>query len=538
MLKRILNGQSNSITGAAILISSAAFLSRIVGLFRDRIFAHYYAASNIMDAYHAAFKMPDLVYNLLIVGAISAGFIPAFTKLLNSGGKIAAWRLANNILNILGVTVFFLTLLGIIFMPNIIPLLAPGFDSATQKMAIDFGRIMFASMFILSLSMIMGTILQSLRTFLLFSLAPIFYNIGIIAGVVGLVPYFGINGIAWGVVLGACMHFALQAYGAYKHGYRWQWLLDLKNKETILVAKLMIPRTMGLAMYQVNLIVVTILASLLPIGSIAIYNYANNLQGVPMGIIGIPFALAVFPALSMAVAQKNMEKFSQHLGRTINQVLFLIIPLSLIFLLLRAQIVRTVLGSGAFSWQDTITTADTLAFFALGLFAQSLIPLLGRAFYALENTKTPFVVGVIAELIAIIFALILMKKMGVAGLALAFSIGAVVNLILLGFSLQQQTKSLDLNKIFASLWKILIGAIAMALAVQFVKIPLAYIFNQEYFIGIFMQGLLAGLTGLAVYAFICYSLQLPEFIHFWGSFKRRWLHWRAVKIDESIQLKN
>jgi len=310
MLSRLLNGQSKSVTGAAILIASATLLSRLVGLGRERIFAHYYGASQVMDAYYAAFKLPDLVYNLLIVGAISAGFIPAFTKLLNNVNKQAAWRLANNILNILGLIVLLLTILGIIFMPALVPYLAPGFNPATQQLAISFGRIMFISIFILSLSMIMGTILQSLRTFFIFSVAPIFYNLGIIFGVIVLVPYLGVNGLAWGVVLGAMIHFLLQTYGACAHGYRWQWIFDWRDKETWLVAKLMIPRTMGLAINQINVVIITVLASLLPVGSVAVYNYANNLQGVPTGIIGLPFALAVFPVLAAAAAKNDLAEFT------------------------------------------------------------------------------------------------------------------------------------------------------------------------------------------------------------------------------------
>ncbi len=532
MINKFLNGQSKSITGAAILISGAALISRIVGLLRERIFAHYYGTTAIMDAYYAAFKMPDLVYNLLIVGAISAGFIPAFTKLMQH--RKAAWRMANNIVNILGISVIIFTILGIIFMPSIMPYLAPGFNADTQAMAISFGRIMFISMFILSISMIMGTILQSLRSFLLFALAPIFYNLGIIAGVIGLVPYLGINGIAWGVVLGALMHFAVQTYGAYNHGYRWRWIFDIHDPETRLIGKLMIPRTLGLAINQINLVVVTILASLLPVGSVAVYNYANNLQGVPMGIIGIPFALAVFPVLSRAAADKNMDDFINHLSRTIRQILFLIIPVSVIFLLLRAQIVRIVLGSGAFGWIATVNTTNTLAFFSLGLFAQSLIPLLGRAFFALENTKTPFVIGVISELVAIIAALIFMQKIGVAGLALAFSIGAILNVILLAINLRSITKTLHEGLIFASFWRICIASLAMAVVIQLMKYPIAKIFDQQYFLGIFMQGTIAALTGLAVYAGICYFLKLPEFLQFYGSFKRRWLRWRGLELKEGI----
>lgn len=532
---KILNGQSKSITGAAIVISGATLVSRLVGLLRDRIFAHYFGVGPTMDAYYAAFKIPDLVYNLLIVGALSASFIPAFTKLFNNNeDKSPAWKLANNVLNITAVSLGVLSALGIIFTPTLAPLIAPGFSDISQQMVINFTRIMFGSTILLGLSMVMGGVLQSLRAFFLYSLAPIFYNVGIIVGAVVLVPLFGVNGLAWGVVLGAFLHFSLQAYSAYANGYRWRWYLNLRDRETKLLGKLMIPRTLGLAISQLNLVIITILASLLPVGSVAIFNFANNLQAVPIGIIGIPFALAVFPVLSMAASQNNTEEFIKNLSSTIRQILFLIIPFSIIIMLLRAQIVRVVLGTGKFDWTATINTADTLALFALSLFAQALIPVIARAFYALSNTKTPFVVGVISELFSIIAALVLMKPLGVAGLALAFSIGSILNFFILAIALRNHLKSIDGEKIFSSLLRVILAAIPMALVIQYAKYPLAKIFDQTYFLGILGQGLVASLAGLAIYLLICYLLRVPELMQLRNSLAKRWLQTKNLPTVEPI----
>ncbi len=534
MLK-ILNSQSKSITGAAIIISGATLVSRLVGLLRDRIFAHYFGAGPTMDAYYAAFKIPDLVYNLLIVGALSAGFIPAFTKLFNnSEDKSPAWKLANNVLNITAISLGVLSVIGVIFTPALAPLIAPGFSAASKEMVVSFTRIMFGSTILLGLSMVIGGVLQSLRAFFLYSLAPIFYNVGIIIGATVLVPLWGVNGLAWGVVLGAFLHFSLQTYSAYANGYRWRWHLNFKDKETRLVGKLMIPRTLGLAISQLNLVIITVLASLLPVGSVAIFNFANNLQAVPIGIIGIPFALAVFPVLSMAASQNNTPEFIKNLSSTIRQILFLIIPSSIIIMLLRAQVVRVVLGTGKFDWAATINTADTLALFALSLFAQALIPVIARAFYALANTKTPFVIGVISELISVIAALILMKPLGVAGLALAFSIGSILNFFILTVALRNNLKGIDGEKIMSSLFRIILAAIPMALVIQFSKYPLAKIFDQTHFFGILGQGLVASLAGLAIYLLICYLLRVPELMQLKNSLARRWLQTKNLPTAESI----
>ena len=535
MLK-LLNSQAKSITGAALIISGATLASRILGLLRDRVFAHNFGVGPVMDAYYAAFKIPDLVYNLLIVGALSAGFIPTFTKLFTNAGedKSPAWKLANNILNITGAALLILSALGVILAPYYAPIIAPGFGDYPRQLVTQFTRIMFGSTFLLGLSMVIGGILQSLKAFFLYSLAPIFYNLGIILGVAVFVPWFGISGIAWGVVVGAAMHFGAQAYSAYANGYRWQWVFNLCDKNTKIIGRLMIPRTLGLAISQLHLVIVTILASTLPAGSVAVFNFANNLQGVPVGIIGIAFALAVFPVLSAAAARDDEEEFIKNLSATTRQIIFLIIPLSIIILLLRAQIVRVVLGTGEFNWSATINTADALALFSLSLFAQSLVPLFTRAFYALSNTKTPFIIGVIAELIAIIASLLLMKSLGVAGLALAFSLGSVINLVILYIALRQITGNMDEDRIFSSFFKIAIAAIPMALSIQYLKYPLAKIFNLDYFGGVLGQGLLASLAGLAIYGLICYLLKVPELLQLKEALTRRWLQPKNLPTAESI----
>ncbi len=537
---KILNSESNSTTGAALLIGGATLLNKVIGVLRDRIIAHFYGAGPVTDAYYAAFKIPDLIYNLLIVGALTAGFIPVFTKLFLEEGKdkSQAWRLANNVLNIAAIALVVLCGLGIIFAPYLVPLLTPGFNQENLNLTITLTRVMFLSPIFLGFSMVLGGVLQSLRRFVLYSFAPIFYNLGIIFGAAGLTKFFGPVGLGIGVVIGAAIHFSLQFYGAYLVGFRWQPIFKWKDKNTRLIGKLMIPRTLGLAVSNLNTFVTTILASLLPAGSIAVYNYADNLQWVPIGVIGISFALATFPLLSASVAEGNEEKFIAGLGNTMRQILFLIIPVSLIFLILRAQIVRVVLGSGEFDWTATINTADALAFFSLGLFAQSLIPLLARAFYALSNTKTPFFIGVFAALINIIASLVLMEPLGVAGLALAASIGAIVNLSLLLIYLKTTIHNLEEGKLLSSLYRISIAAIAMALAMQYIKTPLAKIFNQDYFWGIFGQGFVAALTGLFIYLLLCYIFRLPEMLKFAQAFRKKWLKIANIKTDqEGIDLK-
>ena len=522
MIKRILNSQSNSITGAAVVLGLASFVSRLIGIVRDRLFAHHFGAGDVLDAYYAAFRIPDLVYNLIIVGALSAGFIPVFIKLLTKD-KEESWKVTNSVINILGLILIITCGFFFWFTPELMKLVVPGFDSEKMQMTITLTRIMFLSPILLGISGIASSVLQSFKNFLIYSLTPIMYNLGIIIGVIFFVPIWGINGLAYGVILGALLHLAIQIPSLYHHGFRYQTLFLWKNKYVREIGKLMIPRTLGMAVSQINLLVITILASTLTAGSIAIFNLANNLQYFPIGLIGISFAIAAFPTLSKFVAENKKNEMTEQLSKTIRQILFFIIPITIAFLLLRAQIVRVVLGSGQFDWSDTILTADTLAFFSLSLFAQCLIPLLARAFYALHDTWTPFFVGIISAIVNVIAVLYFKQILGVSGLALGFTLAMIVQMSLLWVILRKNLGTLHESKIIKSLYKISIASLFMAITVQTLKIPLANLVNMKKFWGILTQGFVAGIVGLLVYGLICWILKLEEMTLFLGSLKRRWL---------------
>ncbi len=540
MLRKIFTSESTSVSGAAFVIAATTLVSRLVGIIRDRVFAHYYGVGPIMDAYYAAFKIPDFIFNLLIVGALTAGFIPTFTKLLKKeDDRSSAWLLANNIINILGVSLVVICGAGIIFTPLLTKIIAPGFQGESLLWVNSFTRIMFLSPLILGVSMVLGGILQSLRQFLLYSIAPIFYNIGIIIGALVFTRGLGPVGLAWGVVFGALLHSGIQCYGAYKNGYRWKWFVNVRDPEARLIGKLMIPRTMGLAITQVSTLITTVLASYLPMGSVAVYSYATNLQSVPNGVIGVSFAVAAFPILSSAIAREDGAGFVECLGRTMRQVLFLMIPISLAILLLRAQIVRVVYGTGQFDWVATKATANALAFFALGLCAQSLLHLLARAFYALSDTKTPFVIGVVAELMSIIAALLLMRtSLGVAGLAFAFTIGNIVQTTMLLIALRGITKNLEEGKMLAMLYRLSAASLVMIVVVMYAKNFIGNHLDLDRFWEVLLQGVASGTLGLFAYGVVCYLFKTEEMLELAASFKRRWLRlWNLpTGIDEAEKL--
>jgi len=527
MLKRIFSLKFNSITGAAVVIGVAGLISRLLGIVRDRVLAYQFGAGNELDIYFAAFRVPDLIYNLIVLGALSAGFIPVFVSLIRKEDSAAysdnkeAWDLVNNILNILGLFLFVIGIILAVLSPWLVPLITPGFSGEKLDLTVALTRLMFLSPLLLGLSGVFGGVLQSFKRFLAFSLAPIMYNCGIIFGAIFLTNQFGVYGLAYGVILGAALHLLIQIPTAVRLGFRCRMIIDFANKNFIKIIKLMGPRILGLASAQLNLIVITILASTLAAGSLAVFNFANNLQSFPIGLIGISFAIAAFPVLSSSFARNDTDSFNQTLIRTLKQILFFMIPFSVILVVLRIQIVRVILGSGQFDWSATILTADSLALFAISLFAQGLIPLLARAFYARHNSSLPFIAGFISVIVNIFLSWYLIQKIGVLGLALGFSISSILNFILLIVFVKIKIRSLHFQSLLTTLAKVSFASIAMAVAIQEVKDLLGNLVDMQRFWGIFTQGFVAGIAGLLVFAIVSYLLKTHEFLVFAGSLKRR-----------------
>jgi len=476
MIKKILNkdlflnsNPSSSVISAALVITTAGLVSRILGLLRDRILASTFGAGDILDSYYAAFRVPDLIYNILILGALGAAFIPVFTGLVSKEKKEEAWNLANGILNIALILLIFFSLLFAIFAPWLMKIITPGFSPEKMDQVVNFSRIMFLSPIFLGISGIFGSILTSFRKFLIYSLAPIMYNLGIILGVIFLVKLMGPIGLAWGVVLGAFFHMLIQAPAVWHSGFHYRPFFKkaFSDSNVKKIFFLMIPRTLGIAINQINLLVITVFASLLAAGSLAIFNFAQNIQSVPLGVFGISFAIAVFPVLSSLAAKNEMKNFREAFSKTFRQILFFVIPLSVFLIILRAQVVRIILGSGKFDWQDTILTFQCLGIFSASLFAQSLIPLLARSFYALQNTKTPFYIALVSETINILLVITLIGKFQILGLVIAFSISSVIQMFLLLFFLHLKLDDLEDGKIIKFILKISMASLVAGIVVQF-----------------------------------------------------------------------
>ncbi len=536
---RILNsGPSSSVVSAAFIITLAGLASRILGLFRDRLLASTFGAGDTLDAYYAAFRIPDLIYNLLILGALSAAFIPVFTGLISHEKEDEAWDLFNGVLNLAAISIVVISLFIALFAPFIMRLITPGFSPEKMQTVVLFTRIMLLSPLFLGISGIMGGSLISFKRFLVYSIAPIMYNIGIIIGVLLFVKIWGPLGLAAGVVFGALLHMLIQYPAAKNLGFKYKWSFGeaILNSNVKKVITLMIPRTIGIAVNQINLLIITIFASTLAAGSLAIFSFAQNLQGVPLGLFGASFSIAVFPVLAGLAAKGEKENFVKTFSVTFRQILFFIIPLSVFILVLRAQIVRVVLGAGKFDWEDTILTFQALGIFALSLFAQGTIPLLARAFYALHDTKTPFYIALLTEIVNISAVLLLIGRFKIIGLAVAFSLSAVIQMFLLLFVLRSRFDNLDDKNIIKFIAKIAPASVLAGLSIQLGKYIVAPTIDLDTFIGVFVQLAVSSLVGSSVFIAMCYALKLEEFFNFKQALTRKLFRGKQAIIEDTADV--
>lgn len=532
MLKRLLNGKSNTIASAAVIVAGFSLLSRFVGFIRDRILAGQFGASDELDIYFQAFRIPDLFYQLVVIGALSASFIPLFTKYYKKKKKEDAWFLTSNILNITTVAFIFLSILAAIAAPLLAQVVAPGFDVEKQRAVADLTRIMLISQVFLTMSMVFGSALQGAKRFVLYSLAPIFYNVGIITGAVVFVPYLGIQGLAWGVVFGGFMHFLIQLIGILTLGFRYTFSFQFKHPDVVYTLKHMPPRVMGLAVNQVNFLAMTMIASFLMDGSVTMLQFAYNLNFFPIGVFAISYAIAAFPTMCEQAGENEKNQFVQTFSTTVRQILLFIIPSTVGFIFLRAQIVRLVVGAGKFSWESTILTADMLGWFAASLIAQSIVFILIRAYFAKSDTLTPFVVGLVSATVNIIAALFFTTYFSVTGLGMAYSISAVMQMLLLWVPLHVRLGGLDEKRIIGSLFKLGLAGAACGLAIQGMEIIVVRFITLDTFVGVLSQGLIAGGIGIAVYITVAFLLRSREMLEFIQGMKRRLF--KRAKPEEQI----
>ena len=557
MVKRIISLFQKEISGlheAAYLLALFAFLSQLLALARDRLLASSFGAGEALDLYYAAFRIPDFIF-VAIGSLVSVSVLIPFLAERLEQGVAAERRFINGVFTLFAALIVAVSIIAYVLMPKILPFIFPGFTDNQFGPLTTLARILLLSPIFLGFSNLFGSIVQTHRRFVVYALSPLLYNFGIIFGIIYLVPRFGIKGVVYGVVLGALAHMLIQVPFVVKQKLWPRLVLWRQSLALSKLVKLSIPRTITLSVNHLATLVMLSFASLMSAGSIAVFNLSFNLQSVPLTIIGVSYSLAAFPTLSKLFTGGNTKEFSKHLITSARHIIFWSLPLAVLFIVLRAQIVRTVLGAGEFSWSDTRLAAAALALFAVTAVFQCLILLFVRAFYAAGQTKKPLIINVIANLMALggtyglivlfkqyqtfsYFVESLLRVSDVPGtevlmLPLGFSIGALINALWLWCSLESNIVSFS-RPVIKTFFQAFSAAVIMG-AVSYLGLEMFDdLFDLTTLVGIFSQGLLAGLLGIIAGVVVLILLKNQEVVEMWQTVHRKF--WRVQTITPEQDL--
>lgn len=514
MVKNILSlltARQTSILSGAAIIMATVILAKILGLIRDRLLAHVYTPDQVA-IFFGAFGIPDLIFNVLVFGALSVAFIPVFTEYREDKGKEEAFKMAQSILNISLLTLIFAAILIIIFITPLTKLIVPGFTVEQQLLVGNLTRIILIGQIILAVGSLFVGMLQSYQRFIIPALAGVFYNLGIILGIVFFSKTYGIMAPAFGVILGATMHALIQFPLVWSLGFRFNFfrLFHPGVKE---IVKLVSVRTIGLIAEQVNDKVAIILASLISTASVTYLTFSQHLQLVPISLFGATIAQAALPVLSSEKARGKIEEFKATLLTTMHQILFLALPASAILIVLRIPAVRLTFGASQFDWEATVLTGQTLAFLSIGLAAQAISLLLVRSFYALKDTKTPVIasLGTVSLNIFLSFYFVKFMHFGIGSLGIAFSVSNLFSSIILFTALHFKVGGFNLNRAIIPFLKMFIATIIMGMALYIpVKLLDQVIFDTTRTVNLLLLTGSASLFALVVYVALVRFMEVTE----------------------------
>jgi putative peptidoglycan lipid II flippase len=447
-------------------------ISSLTGLATTMLVSRGFGTSAELDAFYAANRLTEIIFNLMAGGALASAFIPTFTEFLTHKDREGGWRLASSIANLVLLGLSSIAILAAITAPWIVRnFLAPGFDDPDQiELTVSLLRIMLISSVIFGISGLMMGILNAYQHFVLPAIAPAFYRIGWILGIWLLVPQMGIYGLGWGVVFGAGLHLLIQIPGFINRQAKYYPQINLGNPAVREVGRLMAPRLLGVAVVQINFLVNTIIASGQPEGSLAAINLALALMIMPQAVIAQATAIAALPTFSKQVARGNLDEMRSSLASTLRGVLFLSFPASLGLILLRDPLVSLLLERGAFDIASTEKVSWALLWYGMGLIGHSLLEIIVRAFYAMKDTRTPVLVGAVAMASNVVLSLTfssLFEKIGWAphgGLALANSVATAIECTALLYLLRRRLKGLGLRQMRPGILATLGSGLIMSLS--------------------------------------------------------------------------
>lgn len=486
---KFLTRKQTSLLSAAFIIMVMIAASRVLGLLRNRVLANFFPVETL-SLYFAAFRLPEVIFEVLVFGSLSSAFVPTFTSYLSRNKKKEAWYVAGASLNLwLIVFVIFGSLVAV-FAPSIYRVIAAGFKPDQMDQIVSLARLLLFAQGFFVVSYFLTGVLESTQRFLLPAVAPLFYNLGIILGTVFMHRQWGIYAPTFGAVIGAFFHFAIQFFPARQLGFRFLKSIDLSHPGVKQIGRLAMPRMLELSVLQVGKSIELFLASLVSSAAYAYFTFANSLQLLPIGLFGVSLAKASLPILSKQASREEWPEYKKTFMSSFREILFLVVPMAVFMAVLRIPVVRLVFGASRFDWAATVETGRTLSAFCLGLTAQAVLYLFNRAFYALQDTRTPVKVSVFSiavnGLLGAVFILIL--HLPVWSLALSFSVSSILQVLILFAVLRRRLGEWALKEFVFPALKVLLPALFSG-GVMFVLLKL---FDRSPAVG------LAGSVGLAL----------------------------------------
>ncbi len=497
------------------IIGAATAVSRILGFVRDILIASFFGTGASIQAFLVAFRIPNLLRHFVAEGAASSAFVPVLSEYFVTKERREYWHLASVLLNVLVISLAIIVIGGVIATPLIVRVIAPGFvkDPEQLNLAIHLTRVIFPYIFLIGLAAYAMGVLNSQKHFTAPAIAPVFLNLSIIAAVLIFYRNVDVVILAYAVLVGGLLQFLIQVPVLYKKGMRFKLERSLYHPAAKTMARLLFPRILGAAVYQLNVLIDTILASLFWIvgaGGIAALYYSNRIIQLPTAIFGISLATAALPALSRYFVKKDMDKFKEMLNFSLRFLFLIMIPATIGLIILGNNIIRILFQRGEFTPYSTMITSQALIFYAIGLFSYGGIKILAFSFYSTQDTLTPVKTAIISLIINVVLNLILIWPLKLGGLALATSIAGITNFFLLLYFLKKKIGPFGDRLIVSFLIKVFIASIIMG-AVLFlgsreldgILLTRGGLFNATYLLS-------SVIIGIVIYFAALYSLRVKE----------------------------
>jgi putative peptidoglycan lipid II flippase len=493
-----------------MLVSGAFLVSRLLGWVRAAIIASSLGIGPDADAFQAAFRLPDLMFQLVAAGALNSALIPVIAELLHRDTEDRAWQVVSTVANLMLVALLVLAVGLFVFAPVLVPLTVPGYDPDRMQRTIGLTRIMVLSPVILAMGTVATSVLNARGRFAASVLAPILYNLGIIAGALVLYPAMGTAGRAIGVVLGSICHLAIQVRPLLREGFHYHPRISLRDPAARRTLALLAPRTFGLGATQMVLVVLTVQASSMAPGSVAALGYAFTLLQIPLGVISMALGAVVLPSLSRSLATDDHAEYAYVLRRSIRLLLFVMLPIATMGMVQSHGVVDLLYGYGRFDPAAVTVTASTLLVFLVGLTAHAEIAILAPGFYAGQDTRTPVAIVLGGTCLTIALALVLAPPLGLLGLALAVALGAWLEALLMVGVLARRWPALDVASLAQAFLAALLAALVAGAVTWVVWTNVSGLAVGPARLSLLLRLVLATGSGGLVYLGASRLLRIPE----------------------------